>query len=64
MEQERRYHGGDNDDNFEDNDATSAGQERRDKLASETDDLLDDIDDLLEENPQAFVEAFIQKGGQ
>lgn len=41
-----------------------AGQERRDKLTSETDDLLDEIDGVLEENPQAFVESFVQKGGQ
>lgn len=31
---------------------------------SEVDDLLADIDDVLEENAQAFVEAFVQKGGQ
>lgn len=28
------------------------------------DDLLDEIDDVLEENAQAFVEGFVQKGGE
>ena len=40
------------------------GQERREKLAAETDDLLDEIDDVLEENAEAFVKAFTQKGGE
>ena len=42
----------------------SAGQERREKLAAETDDLLDEIDDGLEENAEDFVRAYVQKGGQ
>ncbi|MCL8018219.1 ubiquitin-like protein Pup, partial [Streptomyces sp. AS02] len=42
----------------------SAGQERREKLAAETDDLLDEIDDVLEENAEDFVRAYVQKGGQ
>lgn len=29
-----------------------------------TDELLDDIDSVLEENAQAFVDSFVQKGGQ
>ena len=41
-----------------------AGQERREKLAEETDDLLDEIDDVLEENAEDFVRAYVQKGGQ
>ena len=41
----------------------SAGQERREKLAAETDDLLDEIDDVLEENAEDFVRAYVQKGG-
>ena len=28
------------------------------------DDLLDEIDSLLEENAEAFVKSFVQKGGQ
>ena len=35
-----------------------------DKLAAETDDLLDEIDDVLEENAEDFVRAYVQKGGQ
>lgn len=31
---------------------------------SEVDDLLDEIDSVLEENAQAFVENYIQKGGE
>jgi ubiquitin-like protein Pup len=34
------------------------------KLKAETDELLDEIDGLLEEDAQAFVSNFIQKGGQ
>ena len=43
---------------------TAAGQERREKLAEDTDDLLDEIDDVLEENAEDFVRAYVQKGGQ
>ena len=42
----------------------AAGQERREKLAEDTDDLLDEIDDVLEENAEDFVRAYVQKGGQ
>ena len=31
---------------------------------SGVDDLLDEIDSLLEENAEAFVKSFVQKGGQ
>lgn len=34
------------------------------KLKAETDELLDEIDGLLEENAEDFVKAYIQKGGQ
>ncbi|MGH3564209.1 MAG: ubiquitin-like protein Pup [Mycobacterium sp.] len=54
--------GGDGDD--EPTGSTAAGQERREKLAEETDDLLDEIDDVLEENAEDFVRAYVQKGGQ
>ena len=30
----------------------------------DTDDLLDEIDDVLEENAEDFVRAYVQKGGQ
>lgn len=63
MAQERvtRHGGGDDDDTAG---AEPAGQERREKLASETDDLLDEIDDVLETNAEDFVRAYVQKGGQ
>jgi ubiquitin-like protein Pup len=53
--------GGDGDDVAE---AGAAGQERREKLASETDDILDEIDDVLESNAEDFVRSYVQKGGQ
>lgn len=63
MAQERitRHGGHDDDDAAADG---SAGQERREKLASDTDDLLDEIDDVLEENAEDFVRSYVQKGGQ
>ena len=56
------YHGGGEDDDPAG--STAAGQERREKLTEETDDLLDEIDDVLEENAEDFVRAYVQKGGQ
>ncbi|MBF6209944.1 ubiquitin-like protein Pup [Nocardia puris] len=61
QEQTKRTGGGDED---EGPGADAAGQERREKLAEETDDLLDEIDDVLEENAEDFVRAYVQKGGQ
>lgn len=34
------------------------------KLKAETDELLDEIDSVLEENAQEFVSNYIQKGGE
>lgn len=34
------------------------------KLKAETEDLLDEIDGLLEENAEEFVRNYVQKGGQ
>jgi ubiquitin-like protein Pup len=62
QEQTTRTGGGDEDDATAGVDA--AGQERREKLAEDTDDLLDEIDDVLEENAEDFVRAYVQKGGQ
>ena len=63
MAQERttRHGGGDED---EQTGPDSGGQERREKLAAETDDILDEIDDVLESNAEDFVRAYVQKGGQ
>jgi ubiquitin-like protein Pup len=55
QEQTKRAGGGDEDEGPEGVDA--AGQERREKLAEET-------DDVLEENAEDFVRAYVQKGGQ
>ncbi|GAA3966929.1 ubiquitin-like protein Pup [Gordonia caeni] len=61
QEQSKRGGGGGDDDAIGEG---PAGQERREKLAGETDDLLDEIDDVLEENAEDFVRAYVQKGGQ
>jgi prokaryotic ubiquitin-like protein Pup len=63
MAQEQTTRGGGGDDDEVVGDA-GAGQERREKLGSETDDLLDEIDDVLEENAEDFVRSYVQKGGQ
>ena len=62
QEQVQRHGGGDSEDEAQA--AAPAGQERREKLTEETDDLLDEIDDVLEENAEDFVRAYVQKGGQ
>ena len=62
QEQTTRQGGGDDDEGS--GPADAAGQERRDKLAAETDDLLDEIDDVLETNAEDFVRAYVQKGGE
>lgn len=63
MSQERIY-GGSGGDDEQDELNVSAGQERRDQLASDTDDILDEIDEVLENNAEEFINAYIQKGGQ
>ena len=62
QEQTTRQGGGDDDEGS--GPADAAGQERREKLAAETDDLLDEIDDVLETNAEDFVRAYVQKGGE
>ena len=62
QEQTKGGGGGSDEDDFVGTGA--AGQERREKLTEETDDLLDEIDDVLEENAEDFVRAYVQKGGQ
>jgi prokaryotic ubiquitin-like protein Pup len=64
MAQEQTKGGGGGGDEDEFADVTAAGQERREKLSEDTDDLLDEIDDVLEENAEDFVRAYVQKGGQ
>jgi ubiquitin-like protein Pup len=64
MAQEKTTRHGGGDDGDDDADAGAAGQERREKLAAETDDILDEIDDVLESNAEDFVRSYVQKGGQ
>jgi ubiquitin-like protein Pup len=33
-------------------------------ISEETDDLLDEIDSVLEENAEEFVRQYVQKGGE
>ena len=62
QEQVTRTGGGDEDDELAQ--SGSGGQERLEKAIEDTDDLLDDIDGVLEENAEDFVRAYVQKGGQ
>lgn len=39
-------------------------QERVGKLTDDVDALLDEIDDVLEEDAEAFVRSYVQKGGE
>lgn len=41
-----------------------ATSETGEKLKSELDDFLDEIDSVLEENAEAFVKSYVQKGGE
>ncbi len=63
MAQEQTTRQGGGDDDAEDA-SGAAGQERREKLSAETDDILDEIDDVLESNAEDFVRSYVQKGGQ
>ncbi|MER3395286.1 MAG: ubiquitin-like protein Pup [Acidimicrobiia bacterium] len=36
----------------------------KETLKKETDELMDEIDELLEENAEEFVRNYIQKGGE
>jgi ubiquitin-like protein Pup len=39
-------------------------QERVGKLTDDVDALLDEIDDVLEQDAEAFVRGYVQKGGE
>lgn len=43
--------------------ATEEETPREEKLR-EIDDILDEIDEILEENAEAFVSSYVQKGGE
>ena len=38
--------------------------ERKEKIDTDVDAILDEIDEVLEENAEEFVSSFVQKGGQ
>jgi len=42
----------------------SAPSTRGDELKAAMDDILDEIDEVLEENAEAFVNNYVQKGGE
>lgn len=44
--------------------AEAAKNAEAETLKAETDDLLDEIDGLLEENAEEFVRSYVQKGGE
>lgn len=50
------------DDTGEDTTAAAAGQVHVNTAG--TDDLLDEIDSLLDNNAEEFVRSYVQKGGQ
>jgi ubiquitin-like protein Pup len=39
-------------------------EKEKEAVDQELDDFLDEVDGLLEENAQAFVDSFVQKGGE
>ncbi len=45
-------------------DTPTRGEAERQHLKDELDELLDEVDAVLEENAEAFVRSFVQKGGQ
>lgn len=61
MAQQQQFPGGVSRDN---DDAQPAVPSTPSASASGVDDLLDEIDSLLEDNAEAFVKSFVQKGGQ
>lgn len=44
--------------------ATENAENRESTLSDDVEEILGDIDDVLEENAEAFVRGFVQKGGQ
>ena len=43
---------------------TKAAKKTPEELKKDMDDLLDDIEEVLEENAEAMIAGYIQKGGQ
>lgn len=64
MGSQEQYHGGGGNREDEEYGEVGSGQERREQLRSDTDEILDEIDGVLEANAEEFVSQYIQKGGQ
>lgn len=62
MEKAQVHAGGGNDEDTEEPAVQSSGQTFIKNQG--TDDLLDEIDGLLEDNAEEFVNAYVQKGGE
>lgn len=62
MSQQQQVSGGSSREH--DDDANAAIPTAPLTAGSGVDDLLDEIDTLLEDNAEAFVKSFVQKGGQ
>lgn len=44
--------------------AESSASAQAQSVSAATDDLLDEIDGVLEENAEEFVKSYVQKGGE
>jgi prokaryotic ubiquitin-like protein Pup len=67
MSQEQQNHESSKQDDQEvpaPNPGAPEGQERREKMSEDIDDLLDEIDNVLEANAEEFVQGYVQQGGQ
>jgi ubiquitin-like protein Pup len=48
----------------EESTSTEAKDIKDEELAASTDELIDAIDEVLEENAEEFVKAYVQRGGE
>lgn len=61
---QQQVHGGGRGDNEDHDASTPAGAGTEQVQVAGTDDLLDEIDGLLENNAEEFVRSYVQKGGE
>lgn len=62
MSKQQYVQGGNSGDDGEQEGSVDAGQAQLNTAG--TDDILDEIDSLLDNNAEEFVRSFVQKGGQ
>lgn len=62
LDKSQVHAGGGRDDEADELQEAAAGQSQINTQG--TDDLLDEIDGLLEDNAEEFVNAYVQKGGE